>query len=193
MLTFCLSVFNEKKSSKKKAKNKKAQQEFFEEIYWKYHIDVYKRVCSLCQDTDAAQDIMQETWLSVINYIDHLKGKEEYVIKSFIMKTAKYRTKRFLQTKEKEKRRFIYDFDEMENFEDSDLLEECESNGVEEVLKCIQMLSETQRDILNLYYIHEFTPKEIALQLNLSERVVISRLHRGKERLLALLKERGFE
>ena len=95
--------------------------------------------------------------------------------------------------KERERRRFIYDFDEMENLEDADLLAECESNGVEEVLKCIQMLNETQREILNLYYMHGFTPKEIAAHLNLSQRVVISRWHRGKERLIELLKERGIQ
>ncbi|MBQ3489432.1 MAG: RNA polymerase sigma factor [Clostridia bacterium] len=193
MLTFYLFLVNETKEPETNFKQNKEQWKYFETVYRKYYIDVYKYVRSLCHDTDIQQDAMQETWLCVIDYIDQLEGKEEYVIKSFILRTADYRVKKLIARKQKDRAYLLDDPEELETLaDDRDLFAECESQGVQEVIKCIQMLTKEQRDVLNLYYLHHLSLKEIANVLNLSEKAVSSRLYRGRERLIQLLKERGF-
>ena len=83
------------------------------------------------------------------------------------------------------------DIESMELIDDADLFEICEIEGVSRVMECINMLSETQKDIIIMYYLYHRTLKEIAKLFNISEVVAKSRWNHGRERLMKLLTERG--
>ncbi len=198
MLLFYLISSDEPQVSKKekreieKREKKEKKIQFFEMLYWKYSGYVLNFVYSRCKDSVLAQDTFQETWLSVLTHIDKLDGKNDTDIESFIIKTADNRIKNSLSQRRKERQHTVYELSE--DIEDeTDLFAQCESQEVELVIQCIEMLKEEQRDVLSLYYLYDFSLKEIAKHLNLSETAVNSRLCRGRNKLIQLLKERGLE
>ena len=163
---------------------------FFEMLYWKYCQEIYRYIGSFCEDKSSMNDIFQETWITVLQNVEKLKKREEDRIESFIFSTAHKRIKRLLAERGKERRRMIYDLDE--NIEaETDFFAQCESDGIETVCQCINMLSEEQREVMRLYYLKKYSIKEIARRLHISESAAESRRCRGRSKLIQLLKERG--
>ena len=76
--------------------------------------------------------------------------------------------------------------------DNKELFRACDDCGVELVLKCVNRLDLIYREVLNLYYFHEHSLKEIATLLNLKENTVWSRLRRGRLQLIELLKKEGY-
>ena len=75
--------------------------------------------------------------------------------------------------------------------DDEDLFAVCEEEGISRVLECINMLSNSQREVIMMYYLHHRSIKEIAVLFNISESVAESRWNHGRERLKELLIRRG--
>ena len=185
-------ITNKKKRKNKGGKTKKKEQRdiLFEALYWKYSAYVFSYAFSRCQNQNMAEEVFQETWLNVFKFMDMLEKKQEEEIEDFILKTADNRIKRLLSEERKLKKHMVYDLSE-EIVDDSDLFAQCESQGVEVVLQCFEMLSEEQSEVLRLYYLGKMPLKKIAKHLNLSESAVNSRWCRGRKKLIELLKARG--
>lgn len=162
----------------------------FERIYRKYHLDIYKRIRNILPNEEDAKDAMQDTWVKVIDHIEKFREKEDDSTKAYIMRIARNQSISILRMKQKEAKT-LCDIDEVEIADDEELFAACESNGVSVVLECFKMLTEIQRDVLNLYYIHHHSLKEIAKLMNLSEVTVAGRWARGRARLIELLEQRG--
>lgn len=198
MLIFNLSLSDEKdkpnKSPKKiKYLKKTKDRKFLEDLYQKYHPRTYRRIFMICKDEAIAQDIMQNTWLNLIKYIKTLQGMEDSVIESFVLRMACYQVQHFWRSEKKQKRSYVYQLEDVEHFNDTDIFEQCDTSGYDEIVKCIQSLDKAQRDVLNLHYLHDHSIKEIAEILNISESATASRLTRGRQNLIKLLKERGYD
>ena len=80
---------------------------------------------------------------------------------------------------------------EAEIADDEELFSACESNGVSAVLECFKMLTESQRDVLNLYYVHHYSLKEISKLMNISEVTITGRWARGRAKLIEILQRRN--
>ncbi len=163
----------------------------FEQIYDKYHLDIYKRIRNLLRDEEDAKDVMQETWVRVIDHISKFQGKDEDAVRAYLMRIARNQAISHLRTKQKELS-MTCELDGAELSDDGDLFSACESGGVAAVLECLGRLSEAQRDVLNLYYLHHHSLKEIAILLDMSESAVMSRWNRGRKKLIELLRRRGY-
>jgi colanic acid/amylovoran biosynthesis protein len=83
------------------------------------------------------------------------------------------------------------DIESVELIDDADLFELCEIEGVSRVMECINMLSETQKDVIIMYYLYHRSIKEISELFGISEVVAESRWNHGRERLMKLLTRRG--
>ena len=106
------------------------------------------------------------------------------------MSIARNQSISILRKKRKEKDLFS-DIESVELIDDTDLFEICEMEGVSRVMECINMLSETQKDIIIMYYLYHCSLKEIAELFHISEVVAKSRWNHGRERLMKLLTRRG--
>lgn len=181
---FCWTVIVDDNAS-----GKQADDPFFEMLYWKYSKEIYQYIDSFCEDKSAVNDIFQETWITVLKNVEKLKKRDEDRIEDFIFSTAHKRMKHSLLERGKERRRMIYNPDE--NIEDTtDFFAQCESDGIKTVCECINMLSDDQREVMRLYYLKEYSLKEIANHLKISESAANSRWCRGRKNLIQLLKER---
>jgi RNA polymerase sigma-70 factor (ECF subfamily) len=162
----------------------------FNQIYHKYHDDILRRVYNILRNEEDTKDAMQETWIRVLKSMEVLHGKEDAVVRTYIMTIARNQSISILRKKKKEKELFE-SADALERVSDTDLFEACESEGIARVKACIDMLGDAQRDVIILYYLYDHSLKEIAKLLDISEVVAESRWNHGRVRLINLLKRRG--
>ena len=76
MLVLCLSLIDDEYDRMN-----------FERIYTKYADDVFKRICKLLKNKQDAEDVMQETWLTVAENIEFYRAKEEGSIRAYMLST----------------------------------------------------------------------------------------------------------
>lgn len=179
MLVFYLSMLDEEVDKRN-----------FERIYLKYHDDILRRTYNILRNDEDVKDAMQETWFSVLKSMSLFRDKDEGSIRAYIMSIARNQSISILRKKRKEADLF-YDIESVELIDDADLFEICEIEGVSRVMECINMLSETQKDVIIMYYLYHRSIKEIAELFGISEVVAESRWNHGRERLIKLLTRRG--
>lgn len=165
----------------------------FEKIYRKYHDDIYRRSYHMLRDVEDVNEAMQETWMGVLQKLPVLRGRDEVFVKSYVMSIARNQSIAVLRRKKKDS--VVFSDTELVESEklvdDEDLFAVCEEEGISRVLECINMLSNSQREVIMMYYLHHRSIKEIAVLFNISESVAESRWNHGRERLKELLIRRG--
>ena len=165
----------------------------FEKIYRKYHDDIYRRSYHMLRDVEDVNEAMQETWMGVLQKLPVLRGRDEVFVKSYVMSIARNQSIAVLRRKKKDS--VVFSDTELVESEklvdDEDLFAVCEEEGISRVLECINMLSNSQREVIMMYYLHHRSIKEIAALFNISESVAESRWNHGRERLKELLIRRG--
>ena len=165
----------------------------FEKIYRKYHDDIYRRSYHMLRDVEDVNEAMQETWMGVLQKLPVLRGRDEVFVKSYVMSIARNQSIAVLRRKKKDSV-VLSDTELVESeklVDDEDLFAVCEEEGISRVLECINMLSNSQREVIMMYYLHHRSIKEIAALFNISESVAESRWNHGRERLRELLIRRG--
>ena len=167
MLAFYLSVLDEKVDKLN-----------FEQICRKYDADVYRRIKSILRDEEDTREAMQETWLGVLQRMSVLRGKDEDSIKAYIMSIARNQGIAVLRKKQKESVLFS-DIESEELIDDEDLFAICEDEGISRVMECINMLSESQREVITMHYLYHHSLKEIAELFGIPESIVESRWKNG--------------
>ena len=165
----------------------------FRQLYEKYGDDIYRRIKRMIHNPQDAEDILQNTWLCVASNMPFYRGKDDLSSKAYILRIAKYKTIDFYHKQSKEKER-IDDFCHGEDMSDADeeniLFHLCNQTDAETIRVCIDCLDEIYSDILNGYYLHERTIKELSRMYGLKENTVRVRLKRGRVKLLKLLEGR---
>ncbi|MBQ9747330.1 MAG: sigma-70 family RNA polymerase sigma factor [Clostridia bacterium] len=160
-------------------------------LYDRYHRDIYKRILNILGNEEDTKDVMQETWTAVALHVGKFLGREDESVRAYLLRVARNQAITFLRARKRE-RTMTCTLEDVEISDDGALMAICESGGVSEVLMCFEMLNEAQRDVLNLYYLHRHSLREIAVLLGLSEQAVASRFTRGRKKLIELLKRRGY-
>ena len=167
---------------------------YFEKLYEKYAEDMFKRIYDTVKNQHDAEDVMQETWLSVAENIEFCRAKNERTIRAYIFRIAKNRSFTFYRKRRKEEEwRSDVDLVDLKDPCDYEniLFNMCAKIDVEIIIECINSLDEIYSDILNYFYLHDHTIKEISKILKLKEDTVRTRLYRGRIKLLQMLEGRN--
>jgi RNA polymerase sigma-70 factor (ECF subfamily) len=166
---------------------------FFEKIYVMYSEDIFRRVYGIVNNLHDAEDTVQDTWQKIYVHLEMLKGMQEAVQRAYIMSIAKNQALTLLRKRKKENNIFSDVDSEVlaDVCEESDVFAACE--GIEEsyIVGCMEKLGEKYSDVLVYYYVHKHSLKEIAKLMNMSANTVGSRLARGRQKLIAMLKKGG--
>lgn len=121
---------------------------------------------------DTAEDLTSETFLSVLKYLKENKVEN---LKAFLFQTARNKIIDYYRQKD----RIIYSDEVVEiNTEAIDPRDEINKYDAELIIKRLNSLDNTDKDILIMRYIEDLDIKEIALVLNknvIAVRVQISR------------------
>lgn len=160
-----------------KAKN--GNKEAFTQLITNIEDELYKIARTRLNDTEDIFDAIQETMISAYRSIHKLKNEryfKTWIIKILINKCNDiYKTKKVT----------IVSIDENIKFDDSNSCSEDNLN-FEFIMKC---LNYDERIAMTLYYLEEYTTKEISEILKTNENTIKTRIRRAKEKIKENLKE----
>ena len=154
-----------------------------EKIYNDTYRSVYWTAMSLLKDEEDAQDIVQETYVTLIDSYDTLKDKEK--VAAWLKKIAANKClDRLRRTKTVNAEDDFFENVEAqpEDFLPDSILESAEKRRI--IMDIIDnALSEDIRRTLILYYYDEMTTKEIASLLGIPQGTVLWRLNFAKKKI----------
>lgn len=162
----------------------------FESFYHRYANDVFRRIYGILKNQQDTEDIVQETWIRVVENIALFRGRDEKMVRSYIMRVAVNASISHLREKNKEDA-LMSELDTVDMADTRDLFAACEGQSVSGIVECIRSLGEIYSGVLVYFYLYHYTPKEIARLLDMKEITVRKRIERGREKLIKLLIGRG--
>ena len=151
-------------------------QSFCSKAYW------------LVKDADVAKDIAQDSWGVIINKIDNLKNPESFG--SWASRIVYTKSLDWLKNNKRIR-------DNLETLKHEEEILESEEHNSEEIksklLQTIKTLSKNQQTVIKLFYVEDYSLKEISGILNISVGTAKSRLFHAREKLKQLIKHRDYE
>ncbi|GGI57788.1 RNA polymerase sigma factor [Winogradskyella haliclonae] len=155
---------------------KKWHKLFCEKAYW------------LVKDKDIAKDIAQESWLVIMDKINNLKNPEQFKYWAYRIVVNKSTDWLRLQSRQRKKTvKLIIDIkSDDDNYSENQQLKSAMS-------KAIKDLPHNQKVVIQLFYLQEFSLKQIGKMLDISVGTAKSRLFYAREKLKIILKTRNYE
>ncbi|WP_158976002.1 RNA polymerase sigma factor [Cellulophaga sp. L1A9] len=167
-----------------KANDRRAQMK----LYDKYCDGMFCVVMRYLQNSDDAEDVLQESFIKAFVKIDQFKG--EVTFGAWLKKIVIHKCIDYLKAKRKQ--HVPLEENEQHLVEDEDWNVEV-SITIEEVRVAIDTLSEKYRYVLLLYLIEGYDHSEISQILNIQETTCRTQLMRGKAYLKEKLTKKKYE
>jgi len=159
----------------------------YTELYGKYAKRIYNSIHRIVSHTAEAEDILQETFLTVFKEIDKLSNVvnfEAWIKRIAINRSISHLRKKKIEFSDLE-------FIEIEAEQEYDIQEnELFENQVEDVRKSIEFLPQGYKTILCLYLFENVSQEEIGAMLGISHNTVRTQYHRAKKKVLLSLKDK---
>ncbi len=179
MLCFYLSLVESEDDQSKLSK-----------IYYEYNRLMMYIALGVLKNETLAQDAVNDALIRIINNLHKIKDNEIYShkTKSFIVKIVRNTS---IDALNEEKKQTGVDFDEIS---ETTIISQNKSNvddlmNVNAVFEALGLLPEIYREILELKIYRDFTDKEIAKFLDISNAAVRKRLQRARESLIQILEK----
>jgi RNA polymerase sigma-70 factor (ECF subfamily) len=156
-------------------------------IYKLYYKAMYNTSIRIVNDSQEAEDVMQESFLDAFRRLDGYTGEGSFGswLKRIVVNNS-------LDVLRKRKETISIEETEMEIVEEvEESREEDILYQVEEVKAAIGKLPEEYRVVLTLFLLEGYDHEEISEILHISNNVSRTRLVRAKQKLLVILKESG--
>jgi RNA polymerase sigma-70 factor (ECF subfamily) len=149
------------------------------ELIERYQRPLRYFVSRLLDDNEALEDILQDTWLSVIGKIHSLKSIDAFP--TWLYRIARNRVYQQLRRKS----RFI-ELDDKAVFADSSEEENFSVEDAAEIHRCLARLTQAHKEVLMLRFLEQMSYEQIANVIDCNTGTVRSRIHYAK---IALKKE----
>ncbi len=143
-----------------------------------YQDNLFAVAFNICQNTQDAEDVMQDTFVQY--YTTKKEFDSEEHIRAWLIRVAVNKAKNVTRTFWRRNKVSIEDFTEMLAFETPES---------ETLFETVMQLPKKYRIVIHLYYYEDYSVGEIAKILKLSESNVKTRLMRGRAKLREVLKE----
>ena len=152
--------------------------EFFDELYNSEFTQIEKYVRRMLYDSNAVEDIVQETFFEVYRKREELMKHPN--IKGWLRVTAKNKVMKW----EEKQRKYSLDFDFLIDNSVSDLNPKVDDFKMVEVYTAVkEILSEEELELLRCYYEYGYTSQEIAQKLGVTETCFKVRILRMKQKI----------
>ena len=167
----------------------------FEDLYEKYKEATMGRALKMLNQNEYdAEEAFQTAWIQIARNIDNIRTKDEHAVSTYILKTVEYKA---INVAKKKNKQYEYhdeiDLEQIQYISDEAVYALCAKETKETITKVIINMEEKYRDILMMYFLNEFSIKEIAKQLGIKEKSVWTRLYRGKSILIDELTKEGVD
>lgn len=167
----------------------------FAAFYEKYKNKVMRYSLSFVADRYDAEEVAQETWLTLWQRFDDFPPGDEEAIKAFMLVIIRNKSIDVLRRRETRKAVIadvkLDDADYLLGTNDTTLFEVCKNETAETVSECLDSLDEKYRSVLILFYFSDKSVKEISSLLKISKQNVWKRLERGRNLLANAIKKKG--
>lgn len=153
------------------------------ELYRLYAKAMFHAAMRVLNNTAEAEDILQEAFLDAFRKIDSFKGESSFgawLKRIVVNKAINQLKKRKVQWTELDHERY-------EPQEDEAIDEEAHQGQMARLHEAIQQLPDGFRTVLSLYLLEDYSHKEIAALLGITESTSKSQLNRAKAKLREML------
>lgn len=152
----------------------------------------HKRLCNkaywLVKDADVAKDIAQDSWKMIIAKIGKLKDPNSFG--SWAFRIVYTKSIDWLKQEVKER-------ESLQEYHRNNLIQDIKPNDNKQLqlalLNAVKTLPDHQQIVIRLFYVEDYTLKEIGEILNISVGTAKSRLFHAREKLKLILKNKNYE
>jgi RNA polymerase sigma factor (sigma-70 family) len=158
---------------------RKGEKQAFKEFYELYCKAMFNIGLRILNDVEEAEDVLQESFVTAFEHIGSISsdaGFGGYLKKIVVNRSIDRLRKRKLNFLSLDEARYV----------EEDAQEEDREYKMDVLLACIRELPQGFQLILNLFLIEDYSHKEIAELLNISEGTSKSQYHRARKKLAEL-------
>lgn len=163
----------------------------FQELYEKYHQDVYQFLYYMVNNKEQAEDLVQEVYIKVLRSYDRFEGKSSE--KTWLFSIAKHVAIDSFRKQKGWKNKLLetFDWNKQQVKDLAPLPEEIavQNEQVQQMYRCLDKCKVDHRLVLILRYIQALTIQETAQILGWTESKVKTTQHRALKVLKAYMEE----
>lgn len=164
----------------------------FDELYTKYHHDVFQFLFYMVRNREQAEDLVQEVYIRVLKSYERFEGKSSE--KTWLFSIARNVAIDHFRKEKGWKQRIMEKFDlGAGQVKDDDPLPEeiaLQNDEVKVIYECLQHCTVDQRMVIIMRYIHELSIAETAETLGWTESKVKTTQHRALKALKKQMEEK---
>ena len=166
------------------------EEKYFKELYVHHYSNVYKMVKGIVADGVVAKDIVDETWLKVLEKKSKLLDDYDSFC-GYLFTIAKNEACQYLRKSkwiDRNESDLINNQPDRSQIKSNDEELIFENEDLKKVVRQFLMkLKSNYQDIVLKYYISDMSTKEIAKELHLTDGNVRVQLHRARKKLIKLV------
>lgn len=164
----------------------------FDELYQKYHQELYRFLYYMVKNKEQAEDLVQEVYIRVLKAYDRFEGNSSE--KTWLFSIAKNVAIDYFRKQRGWKKWVLtkLDFSEVQVKDHLPLPEEIseQREEIQTIYKCLDQCTMDQKMVILLRYIHELSISETAAALSWTESKVKTTQHRAIKALKRYMEER---
>jgi RNA polymerase sigma-70 factor (ECF subfamily) len=157
-------------------------------LYARHHLRVYHFIVRLGSDTDRAEDLLSEVFISVWRQAGTFENRSQ--VSTWILSIARFKALTALGRRREPQ----LDEDAIKTVaDDADTPEQTvlHTDRRAQLRRCIAQMSSDQREVIDLVYYHEKSVEEVAKSLRLPKNTVKTRMFYARRHLARLLATHG--
>ena len=159
-----------------------ARRQRFDRLVATMHQDMYRYAAWLCRDPSIAEEVVQEAMLRAWKSLDALR--EDGAAKQWLLTIVRRENARYFERKRLE----TVDIDDLSPAQ-SAMLAETDHSEFDDLREAIYKLEDDYREPLVLQVLMGHSTKEIAELMGIKPGAVLTRLHRARHKLQAVVEE----
>ncbi|WP_345239091.1 RNA polymerase sigma factor SigX [Pontibacillus salipaludis] len=169
----------------------------FQDLYEKYHKDVFQFIFYMVKNREQAEDLVQEVYIKVMNSYDRFKGDSSE--KTWMFSIARHVTIDFFRKQKRKRNRIMEFFDWGEQGhliqDDQPIPEEIalQNEEIQKMYHCLERCTTDQKTVIILRYIQSMSIQETAEILGMTVSKVKTTQHRGMKALQTYMNEEDEE
>jgi RNA polymerase sigma-70 factor (ECF subfamily) len=147
---------------------------------------MYRLALGLTSSPELAEETVQEAGVKIMQWLDRLREFPPDELDKWLYVLVKNTALNLLR---REKKYILTD-----EMPDEPIYDNVESQSSYNTLKSlIRSMPEGMRELLEMRFVLEYTNKEIAEYLGISENAVAARIHRARAKLIEVLRKEGYD
>jgi RNA polymerase sigma-70 factor, ECF subfamily len=166
----------------------------FEELYSKYHQDVFQFLIYTVRSRQLAEDLVQEVYIRVLKSHKNFEGKSTE--KTWLFSIAKNVAIDHFRRQKGWKGRILEKFDWSQPIKDENEIPEevaVQKEEIRDLYKCIEKCTTDQRMVVTMRYIQDLSISETAEVLDWTESKVKTTQHRAIKSLKRMMEQQKRE